>query len=369
MNMIEQQIQFSRSVDGARIAFSTTGTGTPMPSLVRAAHWLGSLDFDGQTPVWAPWIEALARRHRLTRYDCRGCGLSDRDVDNFSLDVLVADLESVVDAAGLKKFALMGMSQGGAVSIAYAARHPERVSHLVLCGAFARGALVRDRSDTQRDLFQAMTRLVELGWGQDNPAFLQMFTSQFFPNATPAQAHAFNEIQRRATQPGTAARLMRAFADMDASEDLAKIRVPTLVLHCRGDHRVPLEEGRLLASSIPGARFEPLDSSSHVPLPGEPAFNRLHELLQQFLLPDETGASAFPLLTPREHQVLNLLAGGLDNAQIAARLSLADKTVRNNITAIFGKLQVENRPQAIVRARLAGLGELGVTSPGLQSRS
>ena len=367
--MTEQHIQFSRSIGGTRIAFSTTGNGTTLPALVRAAHWLGSLDFDGQTPVWAPWIEALARRHRLTRYDCRGCGLSDRDVETFTLDVLVADLESVVDAAGLKKFALMGMSQGGAVSIAYAARHPERVSHLVLCGAFARGTLVRDPSDAQRDLFQAMTRLVELGWGQDNPAFLQMFTSQFFPNATPAQAHAFNEIQRRATQPCTAARLMRAFADMDASGYLSQIRVPTLVLHSRGDHRVPLEEGRFLASSIPGARFEPLDSRSHVPLCGEPAFNRLHELLHQFLLPDETGASAFPVLTPREHQVLNLLAGGLDNAQIAAHLSVADKTVRNHITAIFEKLQVENRPQAIVRARTAGLGELGASGLGLRSRN
>jgi pimeloyl-ACP methyl ester carboxylesterase/DNA-binding CsgD family transcriptional regulator len=336
-----------------------------MPSLVRAAHWLGSLDFDGQTPVWAPWIEELARRHRLTRYDCRGCGLSDRDVDNFSLDELVADLECVVDSAGLKRFALLGMSQGGAVSIAYTARHPDRVSRLVLCGAFARGALVRDRSDRQRDLFQSMIRLVELGWGQDNPAFLQMFTSQFFPNATPTQAHAFNEIQRRATHPSTAARLMRAFADLDASAYLAQIRVPTLVLHSRGDHRVPLEEGRFLASSIPGARFEPLDSTSHVPLAGEPAFNRLHELIQRFILPGEAGASAFPLLTPREHQVLNLLAGGLDNAQIAAHLSIADKTVRNNITAIFEKLEVENRPQAIIRARQAGMGELGSPASGL----
>ncbi|MDP1954875.1 MAG: alpha/beta fold hydrolase [Polaromonas sp.] len=367
--MTEQQIQFSRSPGGTRIAFSTTGAGTTLPSLVRAAHWLGSLDFDGQTPVWAGWIEALARRHRLTRYDCRGCGLSDRDVDDFSLDVLVADLESVVDSAGLKKFALLGMSQGGAVSIAYAARHPERVSHLVLCGAFARGTLVRNPSDAQRELFQAMTRLVELGWGQDNPAFLQMFTSQFFPNATPAQAHAFNEIQRRATQPGTAARLMRAFADLDASPALSQIRVPTLVLHSRGDNRVPLEEGRFLAASIPGARFEPLDSTSHVPLPGEPAFVRLHELLQEFLVPNHTGEGAFPLLTPREHQVLNLVAGGLDNAQIAAHLTIADKTVRNHITAIFEKLEVENRPQAIVRARLAGLGELGASSPGRQPQT
>jgi pimeloyl-ACP methyl ester carboxylesterase/DNA-binding CsgD family transcriptional regulator len=363
--MNERPIRFARSPDGTRIAFTTTGGGTP--SLVRAAHWLGSLDFDAQTPVWGPWIDTLARRHRLTQYDSRGCGLSDRAVDSFTLDELVDDLASVVDAAGLQSFALLGMSQGGAVSIAYAARYPERVRRLVLCGAFARGTLVRDRSAERRELVQAMTRLVELGWGQDNPAFLQMFTSQFFPAATPAQAHAFNEIQRRATSPATAARLMRAFADLDASPALACVRAPTLVFHSRGDQRVPLEEGRFLAASIAGARFEPLDSDSHVPLPGEPAFARLHELLQSFLTGDAPASTAFPSLTPRERQVLELLARGLDNAQIAAHLQMADKTVRNHVTAVFAKLEVENRPQAIVRARDAGLGDPQTPLPGPRS--
>jgi len=360
MNM--HPIRFARSADGTRIAFTSTRNGSL--SLVRAAHWLGSLDFDAHTPVWGPWIKALACRSRLTQYDSRGCGMSDRDIDRLTLDDLVDDLASVVDAAGLHRFALLGMSQGGAVSIAYAARHPERVSHLVLCGAFARGALVRDRSDKQRQLVEAMTRLVELGWGQDNPAFLQMFTSQFFPAATPAQAHAFNEIQRRATSPDTAARLMRAFADLDATPALARVRSPTLVLHSRGDQRVPLEEGRFLAASIAGARLETLDSDSHVPLPGEPAFARLHELLHSFLTGEASASAAFPSLTQRERQVLDLLARGLDNAQIAAHLQMADKTVRNHVTAVFGKLGVENRPQAIVRARDAGLGQPPTTLPG-----
>ena len=170
-------VQFARSRGGVRIAYATTGNGPP---LVRAAHWLGSLDFDGQTPVWGPWNDALGAHHALTRYDGRGCGFSDRNVHSFALDELVADLESVVNAAGLERFALLGISQGGAVSIVYAARHPERVSHLVLCGAFARGGLHRDPGPAQRDARVAMVRLVELGWGQDNPAFLQMFTSQFF---------------------------------------------------------------------------------------------------------------------------------------------------------------------------------------------
>jgi len=363
--MSERSIRFARSADGTRIAFSTTGAGSL--SLARAAHWLGSLDYDCQTPVWGPWLDKLAHGHRLTQYDCRGCGLSDRDVGSLTLDKLVDDLASVVDAAELQRFALLGMSQGGAVSIAYAARHPERVSHLVLCGAFARGTLVRDRSDERRDLVQAMTRLVELGWGQDNPAFLQLFTSQFFPAATPAQAHAFNEIQRRATSPATAARLMRAFADLDASPALTQVRAPTLVFHSRGDQRVPIEEGRFLAASIAGARFEPLDSASHVPLPGEPAFVRLHELLQSFLMGNAPTSTAFPSLTLRERQVLELLARGLDNAQIGAHLHMADKTVRNHVSAVFGKLEVENRPQAIVRARDAGLGDRQTPPPGPQS--
>jgi pimeloyl-ACP methyl ester carboxylesterase/DNA-binding CsgD family transcriptional regulator len=360
-------VRFARSAQGVRIAYATVGSGPP---LVRAAHWLGSLDFDWQTPVWGPWIEAICRHRSLTRYDCRGCGLSDREVDSLDLDELVGDLESVVDAAGIERFALLGMSQGGAVSIVYAARHPERVSHLVLCGAFARGGLRRDPSLEQRDARAAMVRLVELGWGQDNPAFLQMFTSQFFPDATPAQAHAFNEIQRRAASPATAARLIRSFSEFDATPALARIRVPTLVFHSRHDSRVPFDEGRLIATSIPGARFEPLDSRNHVPLDGEPAFAQLQASLREFLAPGEAAiGAAFATLTPRERQVLELLARGFDNAQIAARLELADKTVRNHITGVFSKIGVENRPQAIVRARDAGLGVAGMLAAGPASRS
>lgn len=284
-------------------AYASTGTGPP---LVRAAPWLSSLDHDWQTPAATLETRSAGAHHTLTQYDSRGCGLSDRDADDFTLSAsLVAYLESVVDAAGLERFALLGISQGGAVSIAYAAKHPQRVSRLVLCGAFARGGMHRDRTPAQVQAREAMVTLVELGWAQDNPAFLQMFTSQFFPSATTLQANAFNEIQRRATSPRVAARLMRAFSQIDASDLLPQVTAPTLVFHSRGDCRVPFDEGRFVASSIANARFDPLDCESHVPLHGDPAFDDVQREIRQFLDPAPALAAPFPELTQRERQVSN----------------------------------------------------------------
>lgn len=357
MDTYRQNVSFARTSDGVRIAYAVTGSGYP---LVRAAHWLGHLDFDWQTPIWRPWIEALSARRALLRYDCRGCGLSDQDIEVITLDAMVGDLEAVVDAAGLDRFALMGMSQGAAVSIVYAARHPERVSHLVLCGGYARGGFKRHPTPQQAQAMEAMIKLVESGWGQQSPAFLQLFTSQFFPSATLAQMHAFNEIQRRAAPAHVAATIMRAFAELDAEQYLAQIRCPTLVFHSQRDNRIPFDEGRFVAGSIPGARFQPLDTDNHLPLAGEPAYEQLMSDIDAFLPsldPRASGHSRLAGLTHRELEVLNLVARGLDNAQIAAHLGLAEKTVRNNITNIFDKLPVENRSQAIVLARNAGLGQ------------
>lgn len=226
----------------------------------------------------------------------------------------------------------------------------------MLCGAFARGWLRRDTTVEQRATREAMIQLVELGWGQPNSAFVQMFTSQFFPDATLEQMRAFNMIQRNSTTPAHAARIMRAFAEIDAARFLEKIACPTPVVHCRGDARICFEEGRFVAASIAGARFEPLDSNNHVPLAGEPAFERMFELLNEFLPGAAIAGAAFGQLTQRERDVLDLIARGLDNVQIAAHLALAEKTVRNRITPIYDKIGVENRAQAIVRAREAGFG-------------
>ena len=354
MTAFAQDIRFTHSADGTRLAFAVHGKGFP---LVRAAHWLTNIDRDWRTPVWRPWFDALGARYKFHRYDSRGCGLSDRDAADASLDVLVADLEAVVDSAKLDRFALLGISQGGAVSMAYAVRHPERVSHLVLLGAFARGPLRRRPTADDLASLEAQTKLMEVGWGHENPAFRQLFTNQIFPNATKAQVDSFNDLQRMSCTSQQAARMFARFNDIDASEYLPRITSPTLVLHTRGDMCAPFDEGLYIASSIPGARLVPLETRSHVPTPGEPSFERVIEEVGAFVGSAPEEQPAFFELTPRERQILEHIAGGLDNAQIAAHLGLSEKTVKNHITSVFAKLGVESRAQAIVLAREAGLAE------------
>jgi pimeloyl-ACP methyl ester carboxylesterase/DNA-binding CsgD family transcriptional regulator len=349
-----QDIRFTRSADGTRLAYAASGRGYPV---VQAAHWLTHIGEDWKTPVWRPWYDALGARYRLYRYDARGCGLSDREATDSSLDVLVADLEAVVDAAKLERFALFGTSQGGALSVAYAARHPERVSHIVLLGAFARGPLRRNPTPDQLASLEAELKMIEVGWGQDNPAYRQLFTNLIFPNATPEQISSFNDLQRMSCSPRQAARIVRSFSDIDASHELGRVTCPTLVLHTRGDMCAPFDEGLYLASSIPGARLVPLETKSHVPTPGEPSFDRVIEEMGRFVDAGEPAAEAFPDLTRRERQILAHIARGLDNLQIAAHLELSEKTVRNHVTAVFAKLGVESRAQAIVTAREAGLAD------------
>jgi pimeloyl-ACP methyl ester carboxylesterase/DNA-binding CsgD family transcriptional regulator len=361
MSELKQSIRFCTSRDATRIAYATMGKGPP---LVRAAHFLTHLEFELASPVWLPWLRALSQHNTLVRYDQRGCGLSDREVTEISFDANVADLEAVVDAAGLETFALMGMSQGAAISIAYAVRHPERVTRMVIYGGFARGFSKRNPTPDQVREARAMLELVELGWGRDNPAHRQMFTSQFIPDSTREQAAWFNELERMSTTPACAVRIISSWGPINVTDLAPRIRCPTLVLHARSDTRLPFEEGRLIAGLIPGARFVPLESRNHIPLDGEPALAQLLTEMSNFLHEGEaaTGAVAFPELTPREREVVELLAHGLDNSQIAARLGLSEKTVRNNITPILDKLEVETRSQAIVRAREAGFAATPLAS-------
>jgi pimeloyl-ACP methyl ester carboxylesterase/DNA-binding CsgD family transcriptional regulator len=308
--------------------------------------------------VWIPWLRELSLRNTLVRYDPRGCGLSDRDVSDFSLDAWVRDLEAVADAAGLVRFSLLGMSQGGAIAIAYAARHPERVEKLVLYGAYVRGALKRATTSRDRDEFEATVKLIEVGWGRENPAYRQLFTSLFLPDGTPDEIDAFNRLQLLSASPESASRMVRGHAEIDVQALAERVHCPTLVLHADHDARVPFDEGRRLASLIPGARFVPLPSRNHVMLEHEPAWRVLVDEIHAFLdpRPDATFATAFAELTPRERELLDLIAEGRDNDEIARRLHLSNKTVRNHITRIFAKLGVTTRAQAIVRARDAGMG-------------
>jgi pimeloyl-ACP methyl ester carboxylesterase/DNA-binding CsgD family transcriptional regulator len=352
---VKQQIRFCRGADGTQIAYALSGEGAP---LVRAPHWLTHLEYEFGSPLWRPWIEALSTGRVLLRMDERGCGLSDRETADLSFEAMVRDLEAVTDAAGLERFALFGHSQGAAIAVEYAARHPGRVSHLVLLGGYARGRLKRDASPEARAELDAQLKLVELGWGRDDPAYRHMFSTQFAPDASIELLNCLSELQRVSASPANAARVMRAFAGIDVQAAAPRVSCPTLVLHARGDRRVPFEEGRRLAGLIPGARLVTLETDNHVLLKAEPAFALFFQELHAFM-PRAAPAAAgvFAPLTAREREVLELIAQGRDNAQIAARLGLSEKTVRNNITHIFDKLAVENRSQAIVLARDNGFGK------------
>jgi len=274
-----QAVQFCRNRDGVRLAWSRVGTGPPV---VKTGNWLTHIDYDWESPVWSHVLRWLARGHTLVRYDARGNGLSDWEVPEISFDAFVSDLEAVVDAAGLDRFALFGASQGCAFSIAYAVRHPERVSRLVLYGGFARGRRLRG-SPVDAEQAEAMLTLMRTGWGQDNPAFRQFFTSLFVPGGTPEQMAWFNELQRKTTSPENAVRLRLVSDYMDIVALLPRVRTPTLVLHCRDDAVQPFEEGRFLAASIPGARFVGLEGRNHLILEDDPGWPRFRQEIDAFL--------------------------------------------------------------------------------------
>ena len=350
-----QDVRFCTAADGTRVAVASVGSGPP---LVRAAHWLSHVEHDLESPVWRPWLRELSRRHRYVRYDQRGCGLSDRTPEDLSLDAWVGDLEAVVDQLGLERFPLIGMSQGGAVAVAYAQRHPEKVSHLVLIGAYARGAMRRAVNDLERLEAETLVNLIRVGWGRDNDAFCHVFTNQFIPGGTPEQHRWWTELQRVSASPEAAARTLEVFHDVDVTDLAVTLEVPTLVMHARHDARVPFEEGRHLAALIPSARFVALDSANHVLLEGEPAWLVFLEALHDFLAPLRSakdsavrpGAADANALTAAETAVLELLARGLDNHAIARQLGKSEKTVRNQVSTIFDKLGVHSRAEAIVQA-------------------
>jgi len=274
-----QEIHFCTTSDGVRIAYALAGQGPP---LVKTANWLNHLEYDWQSPIWSHLLHVLAAEHRLIRYDARGNGLSDWEVDDISFDAFVRDLESVIEATGVERFPLLGISQGCAVSIAYAVRHPERVSRLVLYGGFARG---RRRRGSQEDIEQseAFITLMRQGWGQENPAFRQLLTSLFLPGGTPEQMQWYNDLQRVTTSPKNAVRIRHTSDELDVTDLLPKVKVPTLVLHCREDAVQPFEEGRRLAAGIPGARFVPLEGRNHLILESDPSWGRLVSEIRDFL--------------------------------------------------------------------------------------
>lgn len=355
---MHQQIRFAETGD-VRVAYATVGSGPP---LVKAANYLTHLEHDWNGPVWRHWLRGLAQHHTLVRYDERGCGLSDWDVADFSMDAWVDDLETVVDEVGLDRFSLLGLSQGASVSIAYAVKHPDRVSHLVLCGGYARGRLQRNLTEEEALQAETMINVIRVGWGKENPAFRQLFTTMLIPDGTDEQVRSLNELARISTTPENAAAMERAFYHIDVTDLARRVAVPTLVLHSRHDAAIPFEEGRLVAGLIPHARFVPLDSPNHILLEHEPSWQRFLAEVETFLgvvgseHPASAPQDAFPELTAREVEILDLMARGAANRDIAEQLVITPKTVRNVVSRIYTKLAVDSRAKAIVLAREAGLG-------------
>jgi pimeloyl-ACP methyl ester carboxylesterase/DNA-binding CsgD family transcriptional regulator len=349
-----QRIRYLRTRDGVQIAWAEAGTG---PALVKAANWLTHLEFEWESPVWSHWIRFFSSRFRFVRYDERGCGMTDWNVGELSLEHWVEDLEAVIDAAAPQEpLALLGISHGAATCLAYAVRHPERVSRMILYGGYARGYLHRGSPAAERE-FRAMCDLFEAGWGRENPVFRQVFTSRFIPDGTAEQLSWFNELCRRTIAPSMAVRLLQMRGNLNVVDLLEQVRVPTLVIHAREDEVVPLAEGRLLASGIPGAQFVELESKNHILLETEPAWTRFQQVALDYLgIPSPSGAedAAFASLSPREREVLALISEGLANAEIGERLSISEKTVRNHISNVFDKLGVWTRAQAMVFARDRG---------------
>jgi pimeloyl-ACP methyl ester carboxylesterase/DNA-binding CsgD family transcriptional regulator len=344
---VKQHVRFCRAADGVRLAYAVHGSGSP---LVRVATWLTHLELDWASPVWRHWLDRLGERHTVVRYDERGCGLSDANVGDPSVETWVGDLEAVVDAVGLERFALLGISQGAAVAVAYAVRHPDRVPDLVLYGGYARGRRFRSQDDEEDALLAA----IRAGWTTPNPAFRRVFSMLFVPHGTSEQMDWYEDLLRRTTSAEAATQLFRARGGLNVAELAPQVRARTLVVHAQDDRIVPVEEGRLLAALIPGAHFVLLESANHILLEDEPAWRVFLSEIEAFLGTDSKPAPPLAVgdLSTRELEVLELVAAGLTNESIAEKLCLSVRTVERHLTNIYAKLRVSGK---VGRAAAAAL--------------
>jgi pimeloyl-ACP methyl ester carboxylesterase/DNA-binding CsgD family transcriptional regulator len=339
---LRHETRFCTSSDGVRLAYAIDGEGPP---LVKASNWMTHLDYERQSPVWRHWVRELSRGHTLVRYDERGCGLSDREFDGTpSLDTYVADLAAVVDAAGLERFALLALSGGGPTAIEYAARNPERVSRLVLYGTWSRGRDLRGDAETERS--RVLGELIRVGWGGAVPAFRQVFSSIYIPSAGEQPKRWYDELQQASSSGETAARLWRSRNSIDVRDTARGVTQPALVLHARHDGAVPYEEGRLLASLLPGTRFVTLESDNHILQEDEPAWEMFLSEVRAFLGDDhraELEPADLSELTEREREVLELVAVGMSNEGIAERLFLSTRTVERHLSNVYAKLRLSGK--------------------------
>lgn len=340
----QQEIRFCRAPDGVGIAYAKHGSG---PVLVIATCWLSHLQHDWESPVWRHFLHDIGQFATVVRYDERGHGLSDWDVEDFSLEARIGDLEAVIDHAGLDRFALMGMAQGGPVTIAYTVRHPERVSRLIFYDSYA--AAMRNATPEDIELSDAFEQMIKVGWARPESEFRRVFTSLMIPGATEEQMRWLDDLQRVSVSATTAYTARRQRRQADVTDLLGRIDVPTLVLHARGDRLNEFEMGRHLATEIPGARLVALDSQNHIILEDEPAWPIFREEVRAFLQADGRAAATperddvASLLSPRELEVLRLAAQGRDNDEIARALTLSVRTVERHFGNIYLKLDLRGK--------------------------
>jgi pimeloyl-ACP methyl ester carboxylesterase/DNA-binding CsgD family transcriptional regulator len=351
---VEQEIRFCVAPDGVRLAWAKHGSGPP---ILKAGNWLTHLEYDWESPVWRHWLEGFGERHTFVRYDERGCGLSDRDVDELSLDRWADDLGTVADAAGLDRFTVLGISQGAATAVAYAVRHPERVDRLVLYGGYARGR--GQRSEAQRQRMEALIGVIRTGWTDPDPAFRHLFSTMFLPGGSESQMAWYDELQRRSTSAETAVRLYQARSRIEVTELAPLVTAKALVAHAAGDRTVPFEEGRILASLLPNATLRTLDSINHILLADEPAWTEFLADVHAFLgTPKPSTPTPLPALSNRERDVLALVALGLDNEEIGSRLFISVRTVERHLSNVYVKLGVSGKAaRAAAAAHFARHGE------------
>jgi pimeloyl-ACP methyl ester carboxylesterase/DNA-binding CsgD family transcriptional regulator len=349
-----EDLTYCTTGDGVRLAMCTRGRG---PLIVKAANWLGNLQADALLPSTRHWVDHLTRTHRLHWYDARGCGLSDRQVDEISLDAWVCDLEAVVDSTGEPLVILLGISQGAAIAIRYAVRHPERVRGLILYAPFVRGVYHQGLSPRTRAVFDEMVRIAELGWGHDSSGFRRLFTDRLMPAAPPEVLSAYDEHHRGSVSGPMAARYMQAFYALDARVDASQVRCPCLVMHVEGDSMILAREGELVASLIPGSRWVRVPGRNHLPLAGDPGWPTLQREMSDFLerLDGPRDDSAVPVLTARQREVLAQVAAGRTDKVIARALSLSPRTVEMHVARAMAALGARNRADAVHRAMQGGL--------------
>lgn len=338
-------VRYIQSKDGLSLAWTRTGSGVP---LVRAAAWLTHLEHDHESPIWANWVGFFEEHFDYLRYDERGCGMSERTrTGDLTVDSWYDDLGRVVDSSKISKpFVLFALSQGTAAALRYAVEHPENVSHLIICGGYARGAYHRDNAEAA-SLYDAIVDVFRLGWDSPNNAFRDVFTKRFVPDGDPEKIRWFSDLCRHATTPEVGSILLRARADVEVSDLLPQVRCPTLVLHAQGDQVAPLEEGQLIARLVPDAQMVVLPSDNHILQADEPAWDVFKDQVLEFV--GAKGVRSDVSLTPREQEILDGICAAKSNKEIARDLGVTDKTIRNQVTSIFAKLGVSNRQEAILK--------------------